>query len=80
MLDSSSGGTRLGQVAYPTCWAEESGRSRRRPRSIVAVATIAFKEMASLDSFIGGVHCYWRGEDAVEEEAFDDRMGSWMDA
>ena len=83
VLDGSSGGTRLGQRAYPTCWAEESGRSRRRPRSIVAVAPIAvfaFKVMTSLDSFIWEGHCYWRGEDVVEEEAFDDRMGSWMDA
>ena len=83
VLDGSSGGTRLGQVAYPTCWAEESGRSRRRPRSIVTVAPIAvfaFKVMASLDSFIWEGHRNWRGEDVVEEEAFDDRMGSWMDA
>ena len=80
---SSSGGTRLGQVAYPTCWAEESGRSRRRPRSIVAVASIAvfaFKLMASLDSFIAEGHCDWREEDVVEEEVYDDRMGSWIDA
>ena len=61
----------LGQVAYPTCWAEESGRSRRRLRSIVAVAPIAvfaFKVMASSDRVIREGHCYWRGEDVVGEE------------
>ncbi len=51
----------LGQVAYPTCCAEESGRSRRRPRSIIAVAPIAvfaFNVMSSLDRFIREGHCY----------------------
>lgn len=43
----------MGQVIYPTCWAEDSGRSRRRPSNIVAVAAIiAFKVMASLAHFI----------------------------
>ena len=49
----------VGQVAYPTCWAEESGRSRRRPSSIVAVGpipVIAFKVMASSDRFIREGH------------------------
>ena len=83
VLDGSFGGTRLGQVAYPTCWAEESGRSRKRPRSIVAIAPIAvlaFKVMSSLGRFVRESHCYWRGEDFVGEEVYDDRMGSWKDA
>lgn len=51
----------MGQMIYPTCWAEESGRSRRRPSSIVAVAPIpvlVFKAMASSDSFIREGHRY----------------------
>ena len=67
----------VGQVAYPTCWAEESGRSRRRPSSIVAVApipVIAFKVMASSARFIREGHRYWRGEDVVGEEVQDDGM------
>ena len=73
----------VGQIAYPTCWAEESGRIRRRPSSIVAVApipVIAFKVMASLARFIMEGHCYWRGEAVVGEEVHDEGMGSWMDA
>ena len=73
----------LGQVAYPTCWAEESGRSKWRPRSIVAVAPIAvfaFNLMSSSDRFIREGHCYWRGKDVVGEEVHNDHMGSWKDA
>lgn len=72
----------LGQVAYPTCWAEESGRSRSRLRNTVAVAPIAVfasKAMASSDRFVREGHCYWWGEDVVGE-VYDDRMGSWKDA
>ena len=73
----------LGQVTYPTCWAEESGRSRNRPRSIVAVApnaVFASNVTASLDRFIGEGHYSWRGKDAVGEEVYDDGIRNWKDA
>ena len=48
--------------------------------AVAPIAVLAFKVMSSLGRFVRESHCYWRGEDVVGEEVYDDRMGSWKDA